>query len=656
LQNPLDSLPLCSLKARRLAAVTNKTRGFRGEHWERELEKGESMGMKVFRQTCWALVATVVFSIAKTATAIYLDEGQTISLRSRVYSQASIRTEGSYDDTTPTVKVGQLVQHRNFFNPELEAKLASYTTWMRNQGTVLRALAPDSFDFRLAAWGFYDGIFDYGTQQFSRQRDLNHTRYSEAKEMGSPNNPGPNQVLRGQDETLEPLDVYGHQRRVNELYLSYTKGPLFVRFGKQAISWGESDTIAILDQNNPFDLTLGVPGVFEDLDEARIPLWTVRTSYALFDTWGPLSSGFVEAYWVPGDIDNSTATVPEPAVAPYSPPGPDPAAQAGPALAVFNVGDYQECGNPNANRPLCVVLVDKVPPHAMKSSRWGVRTQAVVARNYTVSAWIYTAFPNAPVPRLIGHATSSTLPFGQNNLFMIEFVHKLVPVIGISNTFFLEPLDGIIRMEAEYFNREPAFIPSKNLPQAAGQIGIGTCPSPFKQRPNAKDCIPQGGNVPHADFLRWELGYDRFFFFRPLNPTNSFTWITAFVGSYNLDETSKKDFYQNGQQKPGTYPVFVNGKWQNLQPKDSDFVQLPKVDMFVQSHLSTDYMHGRLTPNLLGIFNGLGTFVVQTQLTYRWSDSLIFDGYYTTIGGMFSGAGFFRDRDQLALRMTLQLN
>lgn len=618
------------------------------------------MGLKVFRQAWWAVVATVAFAITGTATAIYLDEDQHISLRARVYSQAALRAENSYGDTTPTVQVGQVVQHRNFFNPEFEAKLGSYLTWMHEQHG-LQLIAPDSLDFRLAGWGFYDGVFDYGTQQFAQQRHLNHTRYTEAARLGTPSNPGVDQVLQAQDDTLNQTGIYAHQRRVNELYLSYTKGPLFVRFGRQAISWGESDTVAILDQNNPFDLTLGAPGVFEDLDEARIPLWTLRTSYALFDTLGPLSSGFVEAYWVPGDIDNTTATVPEPAVAPYSPPGSDPAAQAGPALAAFNVGDFRLCGVPGATNPLCVVLVDHVPAHSMGNSRWGVRTQTVVARDYTVSAWIYTTFPNAPVPRLIGHSTSSTLPFGQNNLFMIEFVHQLVPVIGVSNTFFFEPLNGILRMEAEYFNREPGFIPTVNLPTNPGQIGIGTCRNPRSGQPT-KDCIPQGGRVPHADFLRWELGYDRFFFFRPFNPTNSFTWVTAVVGSWNLDETKLKDFRQTGQQKPGTYPAPDPSDPDNLakfsrkQPMTNDFVQLPKVDVFVQTHLATDYLHGRLTPSATVIVNGLGTFAIPLQLTYRWSDSLIFDAYYTTIGGAFSGIGFFRDRDQLAFRATYQLN
>jgi hypothetical protein len=216
-------------------------------------------------------------------------------------------------------------------------------------------------------------------------------------------------------------------------------------------------------------------------------------------------------------------------------------------------------------------------------------------------------------------------------------------------------LNGILRMEAEYFNREPAFIPDKNLlvSELAGgnltKIAYCTDPETGKQVPCGRvpGALPEGGSVPHADFLRWELGYDRFFFFRPFNPTNSFTWVTAFVGSYNLDETSQKDFRQNGQQKPGTYTGILT---------PDDFVQLPKVDMFVQSHITTDYLHGRLTPGVTGIFNALGTFVVMTQLTYRWSDSMIFDAYYTTIGGAFSGPGFFRDRDQVALRATYQLN
>src|SRR5262249_6009391 len=117
--------------------------------------------------------------------------------------------------------------------------------------------------------------------------------------------------------------IYGHQARVNELYLSYSKGPFFLRVGKQSISWGESDTIAILDQSNPFALTLAAPGFFEDIDDASIPLFTIRSSYNLFEALGPFSSGFVEGYWVPGGVDATTSIVPELTVSPYSPRGQD---------------------------------------------------------------------------------------------------------------------------------------------------------------------------------------------------------------------------------------------------------------------------------------------------------------------------------------------
>ena len=93
-----------------------------------------------------------------------------------------------------------------------------------------------------------------------------------------------------------------------------------------------------------------------------------------------------------------------------------------------------------------------------------------------------------------------------------------------------------------------------------------------------------------------------------------------------------------------------------LQPTNDDFVQLQRVDVFWQTHLQTDYLHGRLSPSATVIVNALGTWAVPLQLTYRWSDSLLFDLYYTSIGGMYSGLGFYRDRDQVAFRGTYQLN
>src|SRR5262249_20797405 len=89
----------------------------------------------------------------------------------------------------------------------------------------------------------------------------------------------------------------------------------------------------------------------------------------------------------------------------------------------------------------------------------------------------------------------------------------------------------------------------------------------------------------------------------------------------------------------------------------TDFVDLYPYESFVQTHLQTDYMHGRLTPSITAIMGLNGTFAVPVELSYRFSDSLLFDLKYTYLGGAFMfPAGFFRDRAQLAARGTVQLN
>ena len=106
-----------------------------------------------------------------------------------------------------------------------------------------------------------------------------------------------------------------------------------------------------------------------------------------------------------------------------------------------------------------------------------------------------------------------------------------------------------MRTEAEVFVNEPAFIPNVNIPfenllrQPAVRKLLAGLGQPVK--PGLDH-----GQVPTATYLRFELGYDRNFFFRPLNPYNSFTWVTAYVGQWNTTETfANQDFRFGGQQK-----------------------------------------------------------------------------------------------------------
>ena len=96
-------------------------------------------------------------------------------------------------------------------------------------------------------------------------------------------------------------------------------------------------------------------------------------------------------------------------------------------------------------------------------------------------------------------------------------------------------MGGVIRSEAEYFLDEDAVIPHLNLNPQAQVPGTGVV-----------------NHIPKADYLRWTLGYDRFFFFRPLNPSNSFVLVTSWNGQWNV--TASRDprlDFRNPLVKPG---------------------------------------------------------------------------------------------------------
>jgi hypothetical protein len=595
---------------------------------------------------------------------VYLDDNRDFQVRGRMYTEGAVAADSSEPQTSPSRVPFQLISHRTFFNPEFEGQLTRYQPFHL-----------DDLSFRLALWGFYDGIYEYGTGQYDRARRTIQGKliqghlHSAANHADFPIEPEkiysyqPDPVLGGYGDPDEIADL---PFRVNEAYFNITKGPLFVRVGRQAISWGESDTIALLDANNPFNLSLAVPGVFQDIDEARIPLWTLRGTYSLFDSWKWLSNAYVEAYLVPGSIDTTVSSPPIPLVSPYSPPQPDPQSlvaglippDIGAAVVRPILGDIQ------------IALYDHLPSRKMSNSRYGARLGAVIAREYTTSVWYYRTFASNPVPRFLPLDLSLapiTNPGARGPTFLTtELHHGLVDVFGISTDFFSAWLNGIVRTEMEYFHNEPAFIPNRNIPFEA----LLRTPALRRTLNTALgQNIPAGtieGEIPRADVLRFEIGHDRFFFFRPLNPSNSFTWVTAYIGQWNLSETfTDEDYRFGGQQKATDTGVRAGVNTSalalttigQLRTVATDFVDLYPYESFFQTHLETSYMHGRLVPAITAIVGLDGVYGFPMNLTYRFNDNLIFDFKYVLLGGNFNFPfGYFRDRSQLAARMTLLLN
>jgi len=209
--------------------------------------------------------------------------------------------------------------------------------------------------------------------------------------------------------------------------------------GRQTISWGESDTIALLDQSMPFNLTMALPGIFQDIDEARIPLWTLRMNYKLFEDWGPLSGGFLDTYLVPGSIDTTVSQVPVPVASPYSPPSGDPQAFID-NLTAFIPADIRNTLIKAALGGLQFVQYDQLPSRTMSNSRYGVRLGALVARDYTTSLWFYRTIAENPIPvfRPLDLTRAPIVhPGGTGPTQLITAtVHGLTSVFGGAVSFF----------------------------------------------------------------------------------------------------------------------------------------------------------------------------------------------------------------------------
>ena len=676
------------------------------------------------------LGVAAVLGCGATSDAFYLDSGRNFDVRMRAYSQLGIMAENSArqgcgavyqqnpdgsrgkllfqnDPRTcpPEYGFGDLGQHRNFYNPEFDAKLTDYMKWSQGvQG--LNWVAPDELKFRFAWWGFYDGLYDYlnpvwdnhrrnPNTQFGDRKDQQFgiARFSESDDVG-------NESYRFNDENKNPRHIYASRNRINELYMDYTKGPVFVRVGRQAISWGESDTIALLDVQNPFDLTLGAPGFFQDVDEARIPLWTLRTTVKLIDNWKFLSSGFIDAYLVPGPIDT---TVPiNPITMGVSPFNPD---VSNPQANLFIGPTARQVTNQDA--ALHTVVVDHLPENTWANSRWGVRLQGLLFRDYTVQAWFFRTFNQQPVPLLSSRpafdatenpknltliddrgfrtpvclgpdgnaiARQSTLrggsegrtPVGRRCSWAYPVVttlnRRLESVIGLAGTWYSDVLNGIVRAEAEYFVDELAFIPGRNL-NARSQLPVAFRPA-FGYKTNIVNTIPK------ADYLRWVIAYDRFFFFRPLNPTNSFVLSMAYNSSFNLSEKGGMDF-RFPQAKPGRrqarsidtgLSASCSGKTAKNNPLcvtavPHDYEDSYQYEGFLTTALQTDMLHGKLSPRVAVITDVSGIFAFQPTMTYRVTDNFLFTATYLAIAASRKASiGTFRAHDMIQLRATVQLN
>ena len=89
-------------------------------------------------------------------------------------------------------------------------------------------------------------------------------------------------AVKGRDEFTD--DVIDHYEKEFELGETYVQGSLTerldIKFGRQVVVWGKSDTIRVTDVLNPLDLR--EPGII-DIEDLRLPVTMTRLDYYIGD-------------------------------------------------------------------------------------------------------------------------------------------------------------------------------------------------------------------------------------------------------------------------------------------------------------------------------------------------------------------------------------
>ena len=558
--------------------------------------------MKRCRALFGCLVLSTLLLLPTLADAFFLDLEKTVQFKGMIFSQLSVRTEDSKMWTRPYTEAGDVVQHRNLVLLELEHDLRR----LRDEVPLFSFFKWAGLDakYRLVGRFVYDGVFDYGPGKF---RDV-------------------------KDEDKALIEDFQLSSELWEAYLDLSRGPWFFRLGRQNLSWGETDAFRILDLINPIDNTFGT--FFEPLDDRRIPLWMLRGSLDM-GTHGPLTSLGLEAFWVPGSIDNTTAPLWRPFL--YIAPDATPYAVPQPEVPFPSVKN--------------------VPGKKLSSSRYGARVTGVLFDNLGFTLAHFFTFTDEPMLRTVA-------PEGNLGSVALEMSHNQLKITGASINYYEPNTDFVIRSEVAMSWDEPVFIREQNMALAGegdyitGLFPGGTgltellasldLPWPGLPQPGTYS----GGTIPERDILRWMVGLDKFFWLRALNRTNTFLisgqWFSQLVLDWDESlgypiATAPDDILEQSEIDQLLYAF----NFSNRHRLESNFTLL----------LSTMYWNGRLIPEVVTIYDARGAWYVQPKLTVGIGPWRISVMYNTTIGKMADlGVGVYRDRDQVAFKVTYQID
>jgi uncharacterized protein DUF1302 len=632
--------------------------------------------LRVARLGVLAAVLAIVWR-APTA-AVLIDKDGDIKLGVRTYANIRVGTQDTTNSnvfdssiapgTTPIVQnqtfpisaAGHLRQNRYFLEAELDHNLSRLVKDGVGPLALVNALPFKITDlkYHLTFRGQYDNIYDWGPKEYSTANQYFTINPVTGQRESAFTNPATGSAVNVFQARQDLRDIASVRNQLFQAYVEgnfpfFWRGPLFLRFGRQILSWGETDGFRLLDNINPLDNSFG--GFLVDLDERRLPLDMLRLQYFLGDL-GLINEAFFEFY---GAIDNKVG---------YAPGIP-----AGSPWALPNLG------SPSATTQTII----NTPTRTFSDMRGGGRfafnvadSTFSIAHYYTyvdnpgLQTFIRPNFPTDPLnpgqagfpgaPNLIVPNSNAT-PFYSAQA--IESPPK-VQVTGGSATFALPALYSVVRSELAYFHDEPRYSQANLDPFIYGYFFNG-------QECRGEDCrakraaaFGSGNNVTgglrKGDSFNYVLGVDMNQFIRVLNPNESFFISTQFFYRHLFDVVSRAGvpgrFVEDGEVLPvPSQNIYVpNPALRQFGDQEPDFIHEP-TDSFLQTlFISTNFFSGKVTPSFTFFYDWGGSFlyqpaVVLTRDPFRFvMDYSIIDAH-SLKGG--SGVSLLKDRDNLQFRI-----
>lgn len=586
----------------------------------------------------WVAAVLGALAVSPTVRALPLDSEGTLKFGLRSYANARIGTEDTHLGvpdrvgrrvvthslgTFPFSPAGHLRQNRFFVEAELDHRIDPLVreglgplALLQNLPLRLRGLG-----YHLTFRGEYDGIYDWGPEEYSTAKAFLPLLQLPvvAANQTAPDVSGARRNLRR---------AASHRERLFQAYIEGSSGPLFLRLGRQVLSWGESDGFQLLDRINPLDASFG--GFLIPLDERRLPLDMLRLQYYIGEL-GPLRELFIEGYFA---VDNKVGFVPG---IPFGSPW---------AL-------------PSQGAPRTEVRTISIPPsRTLADGRGGVRMVFNYADATLSVAYLSTYF-DAPAAQLFTVSGLPTQAFDDGKPCPLDprfpfrgndpnrnncgspvravLTAPRVQVFGTTSTFAVPQWYSVLRTEIAYFKDEPAYTQFQFDAFSFGEKGTT-------------------GGRRLRDSVNAVLGWDVNFWLRPLNPQNTFFLSSQFFFKHILDAAGSRVYQPDGAPNPDReiLPIIDTLLPRLGIPLQPVFVSQPQNSFLQTFILATSYYSGRINPVLALFYDWGGALVYQPGVTYvhdpfRFSvDYSILDAHRLKGG---SGISLLKNRDNIQFRI-----